>query len=208
MADITFYTHPYSRGRIVRWMLEETGLPYDVEIKDFGTSMKAADYLAINPMGKVPAIRHGSTVVTEVAAICAYLAELVPDKALAPAVGSRERGTYYRWMFFVAGPLEMATTAKAFDWKIDAENARAVGCGQRTDAMDALESALKNKSYICGDHFTAADLLTASYLGWGMMQKTLEERPVFLDYVARMNAREASVRASGIDDALAAKAQG
>jgi len=203
MADITFYTHPYSRGRIVRWMLEETGLPYDVEIKDFGTSMKAADYLAINPMGKVPAIRHGSTVVTEVAAICAYLAELVPDKALAPAVGSRERGTYYRWMFFVAGPLEMATTAKAFDWKIDAENARAVGCGQRTDAMDALESALKNKSYICGDHFTAADLLTASYLGWGMMQKTLEERPVFLDYVARMNAREASVRASGIDDALA-----
>src|SRR5690554_4550111 len=203
MADITFYTHPYSRGRIVRWMLEETGLPYDVEIKDFGTSMKAADYLAINPMGKVPAIRHGSTVVTEVAAICAYLADLVPEKALAPAVGSPERGTYYRWMFFVAGPLEMATTAKAFDWKIDAENARAVGCGQRTDAMDALESALKNKPYICGDHFTAADLLIGSYLGWGMMQKTLEERPVFMEYVARMNAREASVRASGIDDALA-----
>ena len=207
MADITFYTHPYSRGRIVRWMLEETGLPYDVEIKEFGTSMKAADYLAINPMGKVPAIRHGSTVVTEVAAICAYLADLVPQKALAPAVGSPERGTYYRWMFFVAGPLEMATTAKAFDWKIDAENARAVGCGQRTDAMDALESALKNKPYICGDHFTAADLLVGSYLGWGMMQKTLEERPVFMEYVARMNAREASVRASGIDDALA-KAQG
>lgn len=207
MADITFYTHPYSRGRIVRWMLEETGLPYDVDLKEFGASMKAADYLAINPMGKVPAIRHGSMVVTEVAAICAYLADLVPEKALAPTVGSPERGTYYRWMFFVAGPLEMATTAKAFDWKIDAENARAVGCGQRTDAMDALESALKKGAYICGDHFTAADLLAASYLGWGMMQKTLEERPVFMEYVARMNAREASVRARGIDDALA-KGQG
>lgn len=203
MADITFYTHPYSRGRIVRWMLEETGLPYDVEIKEFGASMKAPDYLAINPMGKVPAIRHGSTVVTEVAAICAYLADLVPEKALAPAVGSAERGAYYRWMFFVAGPMEMATTAKAFGWKVDAENARTVGCGQLTDTLGALESALKDRAYICGGHFTAADLLAASYLGWGMMQKTLEERPVFLDYVARMNAREAAVRANEIDDALA-----
>src|SRR5690606_38371530 len=141
MADITFYTHPYSRGRIVRWMLEETGLPYDVELKEFGASMKAADYLAINPMGKVPAIRHGSMVVTEVAAICMYLVALVSEKALALTVGSPERGTYFRWMFFVAGPPEMAPTAKAFDWKIDAANARAVGCGQRTDAMDALESA-------------------------------------------------------------------
>ncbi len=205
MADITFYTHPYSRGRTVRWMLEETGLAYDVEIKEFGQNMKALDYLDINPMGKVPAIRHGNTVVTEVAAICAYLADLVPEKALAPALGSRERGTYYRWMFFVAGPLEMASTAKAFDWHIDAENARAVGCGRLKDAADTLELALKDGPYICGNHFTAADLLVASYLGWGMMQKTLDERPVFLEYVKRMQARPAFARATEIDNALVAE---
>src|SRR5690554_6509332 len=102
MAELTLYTHPYSRGRIVRWMLEEVGVPYDVQVKEYGGSIKAPDYLAINPMGKVPAIKHGSLVVTEVAAICAYLADHFSEKGLAPTLDSAERGTYYRWMFFVA----------------------------------------------------------------------------------------------------------
>src|SRR5258706_12464582 len=113
MADeLTFYTHPMSRGRIVRWMLEEIGQPYRTELLDYGTTMKAPAYLSINPMGKVPAIRHGDTVVTEAAAICAYLADAFPAAGLAPPAGDRLRGPYYRWMFFAAGPLEAAVTNK------------------------------------------------------------------------------------------------
>src|SRR6266576_6243541 len=109
--ELTFYTHPMSRGRVVRWMLEEIGQPYCTELLEYGTTMKAPAYLAINPMGKVPAIRHGDTVVTEAAAICAYLADAFPEAELAPAAD--ERAPYYRWMFFAAGPLEMAVTNRA-----------------------------------------------------------------------------------------------
>ena len=109
---LTFYTNPMSRARMTRWMLEETGLPYEEVVLAFDTTMKSPEYLAINPMGKVPAIRHGDVVVTENAAVCAYLADLVPEKRLAPAPGSPERGSYYRWLFFLAGPLESLRTAK------------------------------------------------------------------------------------------------
>ena len=110
---LTFYTNPMSRARIVRWMLEEIGEPYETVLLDYGTTMKGADYLAINPMGKVPAIKHGETVVTEAAAICAYLADMFPDRGLAPPPGNQKRGPYYRWMFFAAGPGEAAITGKA-----------------------------------------------------------------------------------------------
>ena len=103
-ASLTFYTHPMSRGRTARWMLEECGVPYDTVLLEYGTTMKAPDYLAVNPMGKVPALRHGQAVVTEVAAICAYLADLFPDKSLAPAVGTPARAAYYRWLFFLRRP--------------------------------------------------------------------------------------------------------
>src|SRR3712207_9132440 len=102
--SLTFYTNPMSRGQIARWMLEEVGEPYEQVLLDYGTSMKAPDYLAINPMGKVPAIRHCDTVVTEGAAICAYLADAFPDAGLAPPSGNPRRGPYYRWLFFAAGP--------------------------------------------------------------------------------------------------------
>ena len=202
MTDLTFYTHPYSRGRIVRWMLEELGVPYDVQLLEYGSTMKAPEYLAINPMGKVPAIKHGDTVVTEVAAICAYLADAFPEKKLAPPSGSEQRGCYYRWMFFVAGPLEMAATARAYDWKIDDENAVSIGCGQYQDVINALVGALEKGPFICGDQFTAADVLTGSFIGWGIMQKTMDPLPVFTAYVERLNKREAAVRANALDDAL------
>ena len=111
--DLTFYTNPMSRGRIVRWMLEEVGQPYQTVLLDYGTTMKAPAYLAINPMGKVPAIRHGDTVVTEGGAICAYLADAFPEADLAPPVSSRLRGSYYRWLFYAAGPVEQATSIQA-----------------------------------------------------------------------------------------------
>lgn len=202
MDDLTLYTHPYSRGRIVRWMLEELGVDYQVELKEYGGSIKAPDYLAINPMGKVPAITHGSVVVTEVAAICAYLADQFPEKGLAPAQQSPERGAYYRWMFFVAGPVEMASTAKTYHWKIDSQNVSAVGCGLPEDTENTLELALQNGPYICGKQFTAVDVLAASYIGWQLMQKTLDDRPVFREYFERLSARPAAKRANELDDAL------
>ena len=116
MADeLVLYTNPMSRGRIARWMLEEVGQPYRAEILEYAGSMKAPDYLAINPMGKVPALRHGDTIVTEAAAICAYLADVFPEAGLAPPPGSRLRGPYYRWLFFAAGPIEAANTNKALN---------------------------------------------------------------------------------------------
>src|SRR4051812_49446412 len=130
MADeIVFYTNPMSRGRIVRWMLEELGEPYRTEILDYGPAMKSPSYRAINPMGKVPAIRHGDTVVTEAAAICAYLADAFPQAGLAPAPSSRARGPYYRWMFFAAGPLEAAVTNKSLDVAVPEGRKPMVGYG-------------------------------------------------------------------------------
>lgn len=202
MSDLTLYTNPMSRGRVVRWMLEELGVPYQVEVLEYGPAMKSPDYLAINPMGKVPALRHGDTVVTEVAAICAYLADQFPDKQLAPALDSPVRGTYYRWLFFMAGPFEMATSAMAYGWRIDGDNAQAVGCGRIEDAINTLEQALQPGPYLCGEQFTAVDVLVSSYLWWEMMQEQLEPRPVFQAYVNRTGARPAAKRADELDNAL------
>lgn len=205
MSELRFYTHPMSRGRVVRWMLEETGIPYTVEALTFGPEMKSAEYLAINPMGKVPAIRHNQTVVTEVAAICAYLADLVPEKGLAPPVDSPLRGPYYRWLFFMAGPFEMATSATAYDWRIDDDNAQAVGCGHIEDTISTLEQALAEGPFICGDQFTAADVLVSSYLWWEIMQKNLPPKDIFQEYISRTENRPAAQRANQLDDALAEK---
>lgn len=203
MSELTFYTHPMSRGRVVRWMLEEVGVPYTVETMQFGPEMKTPEYLAINPMGKVPAIKHGNTVVTEVAAICAYLADQFPEKNLAPPPHSMERGPYYRWLFFMAGPFEMATSALAYGWKIDSSNVQAVGCGRVEDSVNTLEKVLGQSLYICGDHFTAADVLVSSYLWWETMQKNIPQNEVFQDYIKRTENRPAAQRANELDDALA-----
>ena len=109
MADeLVLYTNPMSRGRVARWMLEEVGQPYKTEIVDYASTMKSPAYLAINPMGKVPALRHGDVVVTETPAICAYLADAFPQARLAPPPGHRLRAPYYRWLFFAAGPNDEA----------------------------------------------------------------------------------------------------
>ncbi len=202
MKNLTLYTNPFSRGRIVRWMLEEIGVQYDVKIMEMGGSIKSPAYLAINPMGKVPAIKHGDTVVTEVVAICAYLADQFPEKNLAPALNDPARGSYYRWLFFAAGPIEMAMTANTYRWDINEENVQSIGCGYVSDTVNTLEMALKKGPYLCGEHFTAADLVVASYIGWAILQKNLEVRPVFTEYVERCYARPAAVRANELDDGL------
>jgi glutathione S-transferase len=202
---LTFYTHPMSRGRIARWMLEETGCDYETVVLGYGESMKGPDYLAINPMGKVPAIRHGETVVTEGAAICAYLADVFPDAGLAPPPGNPKRGPYYRWLFFAAGPVEAAVTAKSLGLLAPPDKAMMAGYGTFEAVIDTLERAIAPGPYICGDQFTAADVYVGSQIGWGMMFGSIDKRPAFEEYVARLGDRPAAIRAREIDDALVAE---
>jgi len=203
--SLTFYTNPMSRGRIARWMLEEVGEPYETVLLDYGTTMKGADYLAVNPMGKVPAIKHGDAIVTEAAAICAYLADAFPDKGLAPPPASPERAPYFRWMFFAAGPVEAAVTGKSLGLLAPADKKMMAGYGSFEETIDALERAVSGSPYICGDSFTAADVYVGAQIGWGMMFGSMEKRPAFVDYVGRLTARPASIRAREIDDAIIAE---
>lgn len=198
-SELILYTHPMSRGRVARWMLEETGAAYRTEYLDFGTTMKAPAYLAINPMGKVPALRHGPTVITECAAICAYLAEEFPDAQLAPSAA--ERGAYYRWMFFAAGPIEMAVTNKALGFETPPERLRMIGCGRPAEAMDTLEQAVSQTAYIAGDRFTAADVYVGAQIGSGMQFGIIDQRKAFADYWQRLSQRPAYRRAAELDDA-------
>jgi len=204
MADLHFYTNPQSRGRIVRWMLEETGLAYETTVLEYGTTMKSPEYLAINPMGKVPAIVHRGTVVTEAAAICTYLADQCPQAQLAPGLADAARGTYYRWLFYGAGPLEMAVTAKAMGWQVPPERQGMVGFGSHAAVLDVLEQAVSAGPWLCGEQFTAADVYTGSGLLWGLQFGTLEKRAAFVDYAARLQSRPAAQRAQALDDALIA----
>ncbi|MCA2011428.1 glutathione S-transferase family protein [Cereibacter sphaeroides] len=190
---IRFYTNPRSRGAIVRWMLEEVGQPYETQILDYGTTMKAPEYLALNPMGKVPAIVHDGVVVTEGAAICTYLAETFPEAGLAPT--ATERGAYYRWMFFGAGPVEAAVTNKALGVQVPPERKGAVGYGSLEEVVATLEGRLAESAYLAGDRFTAVDVYTGSQIGWGMMFGTLPKIAAFTDYWDRIKDRPARLAA-------------
>ena len=199
-SDLTFYTNPMSRGRIIRWMLEEVGEPYETVVLTYGDTMKAPDYLSINPMGKVPAIRHKSSVVTEGAAICAYLADAFPNAGLAPPAD--RRAAYYRWFFFAAGPVEAAVTNKSLGVVPDEDQRRMVGYDRMETVLDALEMAVKDAPYLGGSDFSAVDVYAGSQIGWGLQFGTLEKRPAFEDYWERISSRPAKRRADEIDDAL------
>ena len=206
MADeLIFYTNPMSRGQIVRWMLEEVGVPYETRLLDYGTTMKAADYLAVNPMGKVPAIVHAGRAVTECAAICAYLADAFPAAGLAPAPA--ERADYYRWLFFTAGPVEQAITAKQFGFEPASDQQRMAGFGSLAAALDALEGAVAGKAHVAGDRFSAADVYVGSQIDWGLQFGTIAPRPAFEAYAAGLRERPAYQRAKEIDNGLIAEMQ-
>jgi len=198
--EIVFYTNPMSRGRMVRWLLEELGQPYRTELLDYGPPMRTPEYLAINPMGKVPAIRHGETVVTECPAIMVYLAETFPEAGLAPR-SSAERGPFFRWLFFAAGPLEHAVVDRVIGAEVPEDKRGMVGYGTYERALDALQQGVQANPYIAGERFTAADVYVGAQIGWGMRFGTLEKRPGFADYWGRLSAREAYVRAMALDDA-------
>ncbi|WP_066648123.1 MULTISPECIES: glutathione S-transferase family protein [Sphingomonas] len=201
---LTFYTNPMSRGRIARWMLEETGADYETVVLDYASSMKAEDYLAINPMGKVPAIVHDGHVVTECAAICAYLADAFPDAGLAPPVD--QRAAYYRWLFFAAGPVEQAVTMKAIAVDPPPEKSGMLGFGSFDKMVDVLEAAVSATPYVAGEAFSAADVYVGSQIAWGTQFGTLPKRDGFTAYLGRILARPAYARANAKDDALIAAA--
>ena len=198
---LTFYTNPMSRGAIVRWMLDEIGQPYETVLLDYATTMKEPAYLAVNPMGKVPAIRHGDTVVTECAAICAYLAEAFPEAGLGPR-DNAERGPYYRWLFFTAGPVEAAVSDRMLGVQVPAEKEMMVGYGNYDRVVDLLDSFLTTHDYVTGGRFTAADVYLGSHIMWGMQFGTLPKRASFDAYAARLTGRPAAQRARKIDHEL------
>jgi glutathione S-transferase len=194
---ITFYHNPMSRGRIAHWMLEEVGAPYDVKILSFDKNEhKSPEFLAVNPMGKVPAIVHRSTVVTESAAICLYLADAFPQAQLAPALDDPARGTYYRWILFGAGCIEPALIDQMFS-RGPVERPGALGYGSYDDTVNALESAVTPGPFILGERFSAADVYIGSEIGWGIMTKSLAARPAFEAYFARCSERPAFKRIAG-----------
>ncbi len=201
---IQFYTNPMSRGQIVRWMLEEVGEPYDQHFVDYAV-MGDREYASINPMGKVPAIVDDGKTVTECAAIIAYLAEAFPGADLAPREG--EKADYYRWMFFTAGPVEQAITARSYKFEPTEEQGKSVGFGSYERTVNTLSGHLADSDYVCGDRFTAADVYVGSQVMWGIMFGTLPAMPSFEAYRDRLSGREAYIRAKQIDTQMIAEMQ-
>jgi glutathione S-transferase len=206
MTDaIAFYHNPQSRGRIVHWMLEEINVPYEIKVVDFDKKEhKSPDFLAINPMGKIPAIVHRDTVVTECAAICAYLADAFPSAGLAPALDDPKRGTYLRWLFFGAGCVEPAIIDHLFS-RPPPSRPTAMGYGNYADTLNTLEKAISPGPFILGERFSAADVYVGSAIGWGMGMKAIEPRPVFGAYLERVSQRPAYQRAMAQSEALTPK---
>ncbi len=198
-AELVLYSNPMSRGRIARWMMEEVGQPYRTEMLEYGDSIKAPEYRAINPMGKVPCLMHGETIVTETAAICAYMAETFPDAELAPTAA--ERGAYYRALFFLAGPVEAAVTNKAMGLETPPAQTQMAGYGTYDDAIQGLEFLLDRTLYIAGDRFTAADVYVGAHVGWGLQFGSIPEREIFRKYVTLVQDRDAYRHATALDDA-------
>ncbi len=198
-CPLIFYTNPLSRGQIVRWMLEETGVDYRQQLLDYGEAMKSPEYTQINPMGKVPAIKHKDKVVTECAAICAYLADAFPEANLAPALA--DRADYYRWLFFTSGPLEAAITNRNLQVEAPAEKERMLGYGNYNLVVDVLAKAVVKQPYIAGNQFSAADVYVGSQVIWGLEFGTLPKRPEFEDYAAKLISRPALLKTRSIDAA-------
>ena len=202
-SELVFHTNPRSRGAVVQWALEEIGCPYRTEILDYATTMKSPAYLAINPMGKVPAIRHGNQIVTEAAAICAYLAGAFPQAGLLPRPG--HEGAYFRWLFFAAACAEPAMMNRAAGWDpATPELQGRFGYGSYARAFDSLAAWLRGREYVAGPAFSAADIYVCSLLGFGMAFGMVDKRPEFEAYVAIHEARPAHRRAREITERQAA----
>ncbi len=199
MAELTLYHAIPSRSATARWMLEETGEPYDLHLLNLGEGdNRKPDYLAVNPQGKVPALKHKGVVITEVAAICAYLADAFPKARLAMPADDPRRGVYLQWLFFGPSCIEPAITDRAFPRK-DEPRAGTVGYRDIDALADIVAKAVASGPYLMGEQFTAADVVIGAGLRWGMMFKLVPERPGFAAYVERLSQRPALQRATAKD---------
>ena len=207
MATYTFYTNPMSRGQIARWALHEAGADYSQVLVDWAA--KPAAFVTANPMAKVPTLVHhsetGDRVITECAAICAYLAEIHPEAGLLPS--DAELADYYRWLFFAAGPVEQAIVSKSMGWEVPEGRAGMVGFGSYERVLDTLEGHLDGRLFVCGPRFTAADVYVGSQVDWGLTFGSIPPRRAFVAYAERLQARPAYVAAKSIDAALIAEQQ-
>jgi glutathione S-transferase len=197
--EIVFYHNPRSRAQMVHWMLEEAGAPYRIVLIDLEKGEhKTPAFLALNPMGKLPTIVHRGVVVTETAAIIAYLADTFPAAELAPPPGDAARGTYYRWLFFGAGCIEPAVLDKLMK-RPEIERKGAAGWGSYDDVVATLKKALAGGPYLLGDKFSAADVYIGSEIRFAMTfgAPGLKGEKVFDDYIARLSARPAAQRTVG-----------
>jgi len=203
LANLTLYHAAPSRSSIARWMLEELGEPYDLHVLSLANGeQRAPDYLAVNPMGKVPTLKHGDTVITEAAAICTYLADEFPQARLNVPVGDPRRGAYLRWLFFAPSCIEPAITDRAFPRKEEPRRGM-LGYGDFDTVMAVAAAAVEPGPYLIGEQFTAADVVLGSTLRWGMMFGILPKRPEFVAYVGRLEQRPALKRAIALDQELA-----
>ena len=207
MAEFTFYTVAMSRGQISRWALHEADADYDHVMMEWDT--RPESFAAINPMNKVPALvhHHGDHdhVITEAAAINHYLAETHPGKELLP--DAHEKASYFRWMFFAAGPLEQAIIGKAMGWEVPEDRRGMAGFGSFDLAVSTLEGWLETNDFACGDRFTMADTYLGSQFVWGLRFGSIPETPEFKAYVERITARPAYREANAIDANHIAAAQ-
>ena len=200
--SLVFYTNPMSRGRIARWMLEETGVAYETRYLRYGPEMSSADYTAVNPMRKVPAIVHDGKVVTECAAICLYLADAFPKPDLAPPLDAR--ADYYRWMMFAAGPWEAASTNRSLNVEVSPETSGMVGYGDFDRTLDTLLSTVPDDGYLLGPKFSAVDVYMGSQISWGSQFGSIPTTPRVEAYLGRLQSRRGYIRASELDDAAMA----
>ena len=197
-SKIQFYYNPFSRARTILWMLEEVGQPYDIKYVDLKAGeQKAPAFLKLNPMGKLPTLLHEDTVVTEAAAICAYLADRFPEARMAPVATDVRRGTYLRWLFFASGPTEYALMAHKFPTKEPLVPSQ-IGFGTYADTINTLEKSLTPGPFLLGDTFTAADLYLAALLEWAFFTKMMEPRPIFLAFLEKVRTRPAYQRSREI----------
>lgn len=205
MAQFTFYHNPMSRGAIAHWALIEVGADFETVLVEWGA--KPAGLAKANPMGKVPTLvhHHGDHdhVVTEAAAICHYLAHTHPDSGLLP--NDHEAASYFRWLFFAAGPVEAAVTAKAMGWEVDEEKRAMAGFGTYDLVVDTLDEWLSDHDFVCGDRFTMADVYVGSQVDWGLMFGSIPERDGFKAYQQRIQARAAYKAARAADAKLHAE---
>jgi glutathione S-transferase len=204
VADLTYWTNPMSRGRAGRWMLEEVGVPYEAVLVEFGPAMKTPEYRAVNPMGKVPALRHGERIVTEVAAIIAYLAEAFPAAGLMAA----DRAAFHRWMFFGAGPLEQAVINTNLGWvpQTPQEKGR-TGYGSLNTVVRTLTDHLEREDFFADGRFTAVDVHLGSKIGMGLRFGTIPANETLQAYWDRVRARPAFEAAVAKDGAMKPKTE-